>query len=101
MFLEGPENTLIAKFVRNVLVMEVLANLRSSLVAPSGLMIKNIVRELGPLLSVGIRGFRHSRGLVEIFKEGSMLMATTQGASKGKTYEHLRRAWPDINYKNY
>lgn len=77
MFLEGPENTLIAKFVRNVLVMEVLANLRSSLVAPSGLMIKNIVRELGPLLSVGIRGFRHSRGLVEIFKEGSMLMATT------------------------
>lgn len=48
---EEPENILIPKFMRNVLVMEVLASL-SSVVAAQGLMISNIVRELSSLLSV-------------------------------------------------
>lgn len=53
MFLEGPENALITKLMRNALVMEVLANWSISVVAAPGLMMNNTVREPGSLLPVG------------------------------------------------
>lgn len=64
--LEGPKITFIAKLIRNVLVMEVLARLGSSVVTRPGLMIGNIVRILFSLLSVGRATLQNNRGQVTI-----------------------------------
>lgn len=58
MLSEGPENAVITKLIRNMLVIEVLACLNGSAAAVAGLMTDIIVREL---LSVGMTGFQNSR----------------------------------------
>ena len=60
MLLEGPENALITKLIRDVLAMEGPAYSRSSVVAAPGLIISNVVRDLGSLLSMGMIGFQNS-----------------------------------------
>lgn len=65
MFIEGPENILITKLIRNVLLMEGLAYLRSLVIAGPKLTVGNTVRELGSLVSMEMIIFQNIRGQVQ------------------------------------
>lgn len=89
MFIGGPEIILITKLIRNVLVMEGLAYLRSLLVAGPKLTVGNIVRELDFLVSMEMIVFQNIMGqvqytqLLEIYGDGWYPKVFTQKKKDG------------------